>query len=57
MSSFANAGTFAARFLILRAPAMDQYFEEPHELWPANEPPPRGDGNQLMRRHGMVPEA
>jgi hypothetical protein len=39
MSSFANAGTSPARAVILHAPAMDQYFEELHELWLANEPP------------------
>jgi hypothetical protein len=41
----------------LHAPAMDQYFEELHELWLANEPPAAEMGEELMRRHGMAPEA
>jgi mannose-6-phosphate isomerase-like protein (cupin superfamily) len=54
--SFANAGSTPARVLILHAPAMDQYFQELHELWLADRPPTAEMEKELMRRHGMVPE-
>jgi hypothetical protein len=36
---------------------MDQYLEELHELWLANEPPTAEMEEEMTRRHGMVPEA
>jgi len=51
----ANAGTEAARLLVLHAPAMDGYFAELHELWAAPTPPDPADERALMARFGMEP--
>ena len=53
--TFGNAGTTAARLLVLHTPAMDAYFEELQVLWAREIPPSRQDDMELMRRHGMEP--
>ena len=58
MHSFGNDGDRPARLLIVHAPAMDGYFRELHELWAdPDQPPERSAELDLMRRHGMRPEA
>ncbi len=53
--TFGNAGTEAARLLVIHAPALDAYFEELERLWAAPQPPDRAAELDLMRRHGMEP--
>jgi hypothetical protein len=36
---------------------MDRYFQELHELWLRDAPPTPDEEKELMRRHGMAPEA
>lgn len=58
MHSFANEDEGPARVLIIHAPAMDPYFQELHELWgDPDHAPSRPEELDLMRRHGMRPEA
>lgn len=54
--TFGNTTSAPARVLVIHAPAMDTYFEALHELWSADTPPSIGEEQELMRRHGMLPE-
>ena len=51
--TFGNAGTTAARLLVIHSPAMDAHFEQLQALWSGDIPPTPDAEMELMR--GMEP--